>query len=148
MANPTPNTRPSLDQALLDRARNLLDEHNWLVVHVPQEAMSYTVGLTTYGIPELVVLGDADDRLRPQVDHWAARIVAGELLVGPTITVHDPDLREHTFPMRVYDIATRGGLWLAQALYGRPRALEVVVRACRCLPCQAGLYHAVDNDPA
>lgn len=138
MANPPPTMPPVIDRAMLGRIRDYLTQHNWLVVHVPQDAMHYTVGLTTYGLPELVVLGQDDERLLTQIDRWAARMVAGELLLGHTITVHDLDLREHTYPIRRYDVATRGGLWVARALYG-PRLVvrEIDMGSCPCLPCRA-----------
>lgn len=141
MANPPVTMTPTVDEAVLARVRAYLDQHTWLVVHVPQEAMSYTVGLTSYQLPELLVLAQRDDALRRQLDQWAARSVAGELQLGPTVTVQDLELRHHTFPTRSYDIAARGGLWLARALFGRQLiAREIAVGACRCLPCRAGLY--------
>lgn len=141
MADPPPTMAATIDDAVLVRVRNYVAEHNWLVVHVPQDAMSHTVGLTGYGLPELVVLGQRDNRLHTQLDRWAARLVTGELTFGHAIIVQDLELREHTFPTRPYDVATRGGLWLARALYrNRLRARELAVRGCRCLPCQAGLY--------
>jgi hypothetical protein len=141
MVDPPPTMVPTIDDAVLARLRGYIAEHNWLVVHVPQDTMCYTVGLTAYGLPEIVVLGQHDSTLRTQIDRWAARLVTGELSFGHAVVVQDLELREHTFPTRPYDVAARGGLWLARALYRhRLRARELVVRACRCLPCQAGLY--------
>jgi hypothetical protein len=145
MGNPPPNMVPNVDDAVIERIRCYLAQHSWLVVHVPQDAMCHTVGLTSYGLPELVVLGQRDDRLRTELDRWSARMVTGELPLGQLLVVQDLELREHAFPTRPYDIAARGGLWLARTMYkNRLRARELAVYACRCSPCRAGLYTAPD----
>jgi hypothetical protein len=141
MGDPPVTMTPTVDEGLLGQVRSYLARRSWLVVHVPQDAMSYTVGLTSYDIPELLVVARRDDTLSRQLDQWAARSVAGELQLGPTVTVQDLELREHTFPTRAYDIASRGGLWLGRALFGQDlMAREIAVNACACLPCRAGLY--------
>lgn len=140
MADLPPSMAPVLDDALLDSVRARVSEQHWLSVYVPQDNSAYTVGLSTYDLPELVLRG-VDDTVTAQVDRWAARLVAGELELGITITVNDLDLREHTFTTRPYDPAVHGGLLLARALYDTDlTAREIDVRSCPCPPCQAGLY--------
>lgn len=137
MADPPPAMTPRVDEAMLAQMRSYLARHNWLAVHVPQDATTHTIGLTSYGLPELVVHDRHGHLLAVQLEQWAARLVCGDLELGATVTVHDLDLREHVYPVRVYDVAHRGGLWLARALYGpRMTAREVVVRACRCTACR------------
>lgn len=141
MANPPPTMTPPIDDALLDHVRAHIATHHWLVVHAPQDAMTYTLGLTAYDLPELVVC-PVGDPLTIQVDRWAARCVSGELELAAIVTVADLNLREHAFATRGYDVANRGGLDLARALYGsRLAAREIDVRSCRCVPCRSGLYH-------
>lgn len=138
MADPPPSMTPSVDEAVLSKVRAHLAQHHWIAVHVPQDSMLHTLGLTSYGLPELVVLGQNDARLATDLEHWACRSVAGELELGPTVTLHDRALREHTVPTRPYDPATRGGLWLARALFGsRLVAREIDLRGCRCPPCRS-----------
>lgn len=137
MVDPPPSTLPLIDEIMLNEIRQRLASHAWVVAQDPHLAMCHTLGLTVYGLPELVI-GHAEEAHCQQLDRWAARLVAGELLLGAKVTVQDLELREHTFLTRRYDIDSRGGLWLARALYGRRLAVrELDLRSCPCLPCRA-----------
>lgn len=145
MSNLPPTMTPPIDEVMLDGVRTYLRQHQWLTVGVPQDSMIYTLGLTAYGLSELVVRHVAtptttSTSMAADVDRWAARCLAGELTLAASVTVVDGDLREHRFTTRGYDVAARGGLHLAQALYGpRLTAREIDIRSCRCLLCQRGV---------
>lgn len=137
MVDPPPRMPPLIDEIVLHQIRLRVAAHAWIVVQEPHLVMCHTLGLTVYGLPELVVTRTGETVCQ-QLDRWAARSVAGELLLAASVTVQDLDLREHTFLTRRYDVEGRGGLWLARALYGqRLTVREIDLRSCPCLPCRA-----------
>lgn len=137
MADPPLSMTPRNDEVMLDQVRQQVAARGWIIIQEEHLVLSHTLGLTVYGLPELVV-GQTGDTPAQQLDRWATRTAAGELLLGAKVTVHDLGLREHTYLLRGYDASTRGGLWLARALYGqRLTVREIDLRSCPCLPCRA-----------
>lgn len=138
VADPAPDMAPVIGDHLLATVRERLDAHGWLTVQEPQLIMSHTIGLTRYGLPELVVR-HADDETCQLLDRWSARLVSGELMLTAKLAVQDLQLRDHQYPVRLYDVTTQGGLWLPRALYGNRLVVrEIDIRSCPCLPCRAG----------
>ena len=111
----------------LDELRGLITEHGWAVRNVsdadPARCVSYTVGLSAHGHPEVVMTG-----LPPNVGTAFLNIV-GEIVVrehghfdaGTTTT----ELADGP-PMPVLAVTDKSDLTAVEAIYGDVPALQII----------------------
>lgn len=133
----------------LDELRALIAEHGWAVRHVvgpdPAQCLSYTVGLTAYLHPEVVMTG-----LPHEVAHTflniAGRIVArehGHFAPGEETTALADG---RAFP--VIAVTDTSGLTAVESLYGDVRAVQVVWADSRGnLPWEPGYANPPGSQP-
>ena len=112
---------------VLDELRDMINEHGWAVRNVmsadPAECLSYTVGLTAHGHPEVVMTG-----LPPEVGH-AFLNIAGEIVVreGGTLTAGTRSFDFAEGPgMPVIAVEDTSGLTAVEQVYGRISAVQVI----------------------
>src|SRR5487761_883687 len=78
----------STKAARLAYVRGLLEEHPWVVVGVDRDGYrppySYTVGLTEFDLPELVITGLAKDRAANVLMAVAEQVLGAELPAAGT----------------------------------------------------------------
>lgn len=111
----------------LDELRSLIAAHGWAVRNVsdadPAKCLSYTVGLTASGHPEVVMTG-----LPPEVGTAFLNIV-GEIVVreGERFTAGEPTTELADGPaMPVIEVLDTSGLTAVEAIYGGVSALQIV----------------------
>ncbi|MDO9455980.1 DUF4262 domain-containing protein [Nocardioides sp.] len=110
----------------LDDLRAKIDGFGWAVRNVasadPAECLSYTVGLTAHGHPEVVMTG-----LPPEVGQAFLNIV-GEIVVCERgrFTAGEPTSEADGPAMPVIQVDDSSGLTAVEALYGGVSALQIV----------------------
>ena len=111
----------------VDDLRAKIDTYGWAVRNVsdadPARCLSYTVGLTAHGHPEVVMTG-----LPPEVGHAFLNIV-GEIVVreGGRFTVGEVTTVLADGPaMPVIAVSDKADLTAVDALYGDVPAVQVV----------------------
>jgi len=128
----------------LDDLRAKIDAYGWAVRNVtdadPAKCLSYTVGLTAYGHPEVVMTG-----LPPEVGTAFLNIV-GEIVVrdGGRLTAGEAttELAEGR-AMPVIAVSDKSELTAVEAIYGDVPALQVVWTDSRGqLPWEPGYANA------
>ena len=107
--------------------RQMIDAHGWAVRNVsdsdPAKCLSYTVGLTAHGHPEVVMTG-----LPPEVGTAFLNIV-GEIVVreGGRFTSGEATTELADGPaMPVIEVSDRSDLTAVDAIYGVVPVLQVV----------------------
>lgn len=129
--------------------RAKIDAFGWAVRNVasadPAEFLSYTVGLTAHGHPEIVMTG-----LPPDVGQAFLNIV-GEIVVreGGRFTAGEPtsELADGP-PMPVIQVDDSSDLTAVEALYGRVSALQIVwTDSAGRLPWEAGYNNPPGSQP-
>ena len=107
--------------------RQMIDAHGWAVRNVsdsdPAKCLSYTVGLTAHGHPEVVMTG-----LPPEVGTAFLNIV-GEIVVreGGSFTSGEATTELADGPaMPVIEVSDTSDLTAVDAIYGDVQALQVV----------------------
>ena len=124
-----PDRRAEYFRELDARIRRVVDAGGWLVQSVEAgpgtPAMSYTVGLTEFGHPELVVFGLGPRGSAALLHPLGDAVRSGVDLRSARISLSDA-------PLRVFDVPNSADLLLvANGYYGRPPwdpvpALQVV----------------------
>ncbi|GAW51265.1 MULTISPECIES: DUF4262 domain-containing protein [unclassified Nocardioides] len=111
----------------IDDLRTKIDTFGWAVRNVsdadPARCLSYTVGLTAYGHPEVVMTG-----LPPEAGHAFLNIV-GEIVVreGGRFTAGETTTELADGPaMPVIAVADTSDLTAVEAIYGGVHALQIV----------------------
>lgn len=111
----------------MDELRALIETHGWAVRNVSNadaaKCVSYTVGLTAHGHPEVVMTGLPSDAgtaflniVGDIVVHEGGRFTAGE----PTTELADGPA------MPVIEVTDTSDLTAAEAIYGDVAALQIV----------------------
>lgn len=118
--------RPDDDQVLAQLLA-LVDEHGWAVRHVgagerPGEAaLSYTVGLTTLGHPEIVVVGMPFSPAQTFLNEAGAQVRAGRVF-----THGEVDRTLAGVPVVFVAVVADGALTAVRQVYGDAPALQLV----------------------
>ncbi|OLT21247.1 hypothetical protein BJF81_15615 [Ornithinimicrobium sp. CNJ-824] len=133
----------------LDELRAMIDTHGWAVRNVvdpePARCLSYTVGLTRHGHPEVVLTG-----LPPDVA-TAFLNLAGEIVVreGGRFVAGEPTTELADGPaLPVLAVTDLSGLTAARSLYGPVEALQVVwTDSAGHLPWEPGYANPPGSQP-
>ena len=133
----------------LEELRHLIAEHGWAVRHVvgpdPGRTFSYTVGLTGYLHPEVVMTG-----LPPDVAH-AFLNVAGRVVVrehGHFAPGEETTALADGRAFQVVAVTDTSGLTAVAELYGDVRAVQVVWTDSRGhLPWEDGYANPPGSQP-
>ena len=119
-----PSYVPSMNP--LDDLHRMIDAHGWAVRNVvdpdPAKCISYTVGLTKYGHPEMVMTGLPPEaataflNLVGDIVRHGGRFKAGE----PTTKLADGP------PLPVISVVDKSDLTAIEAIYGDVPALQII----------------------
>jgi hypothetical protein len=111
----------------LDQLRTMIDTHGWAIRNVadadPAKCLSYTVGLTSHGHPEVVMTGlpaDVGSAFLNIVGEIVVR-ERGQFRAGESTT----ELADGP-PMPVLDVVEKSALTAVDAIYGDVPALQIV----------------------
>ena len=138
------------DQVIAD-LRNVIEEHGWAVRNVlpgpaPEEVpFSYTIGLTAFGHPEVIILGMPSRSAHEFLNLIGDEVRRGNRFEHGTVT---GDLTDDDNPVVFIHAEDTGRLTAVEQVYGRVSAVQMIwPDSTGRLPWQDGYRNPPEAQP-
>ena len=134
--------------AVFNRLLSLIEEHGCAVRHVgaaDEAAFSYTVGLTAFEHPKIVMEGLPFEVAQAFLNLMGEEVKAGKRFIPGSITT---DLTEPPAPIAFISVENITGLTAVAEVYGKVEALQAIWSdSTGRLPWESSYRNAADVQP-